>query len=1614
MEISKKSRAILFSFRLQILIGAAFLILPGTSAHAQTNCVAAGSGIVAWWRAEGNALDSVHTNNGTLAGNTAYTTGEVGQSFAMDGTGDAVQLGNPPDLRLQNFTIEAWIKRASTSLVTGSVGNNGLFFGYGAGGYGFGLDFSGHPMLTQVDNDQLSPSAAVTDTNFHHLAVTKSGTVVVFYIDGISNSAGPYNSTFSFSTPAAIGARGDSLFNSFLGRIDELAIYNRALSATEVQSIYGADGSGKCLVRPFIISQPSDLTGALGGSVTLGVDAGGTPPLSYQWRFNGSPITNATNASLILTNLTTNQSGAYSVQVTNPSGSILSSNANLIVNSSPCVPPPSGLLSWWRADGSPVDSIGTNHGVLVDNTSYRTGASGQGFILDGNNDAVTVGSATNLRLQNFTIEAWVKRASNSLVTGSAGNNGLVFGFGGGGYGFGLDASGHPMLSRIDLDQISPDVTITDTNLHHLAVTKNGTAVVFYVDGAPYSVPAYNTTFVFATPAAIGARGDNFFNSFSGALDEVSIYNRALALNEIQSIYNAGSLEKCAPLVPPFIVTQPVGQTTVAGGMAFLSVTAGGTPPLSYQWMFNGSPLANATGSALNFTGTAPNQAGTYFVVISNQFGSVTSSNANLVVNSTACLPIPSGLVSWWRAETNTLDSADSNSGSLVGNTTYAAGEVGRGFLLDGTGDAVQISNPANLQLQNFTIEAWIKRTSASLVTGSALNNGLIFSYGAGGYGFGLDYTGRPMLTRVDSDQISPNVSVSDTNLHHLAVTKSGTTLVFYIDGIGYTVPGYNNVFSFTTPAAIGARGDNTFNSFLGTIDELSIYNRALSASEIQSIYNADGLGKCAPIAPFIFTQPANQTTGIAGSAAFNVVAGGGLPLSYQWLFNGVPLAGKTGLSLTLVNVQPTNAGNYSVLVTNAVGSILSSNAFLTVVTNCNAAPTGLVSWWKAESNVFDEVGGNHGTLAGNTSYAVGEVGQSFVLDGNGDAVSIGNPTNLQLQNFTIEAWIKRGSSNVATLDFRAEGLVFGYGSAGYGLGVDNSGHPLLTAVDVFTIKAPPLITNTAVHHLAVTKSGSNVIFYVDGAPYPGAIFTTAFTFSSPAAIGARGDDLGNSFLGSIDETSVYNRALSAAEIQNIYNAGTFGKCDTAPPFIITQPSSQTVRVGDTAGFSVAAGGALPLSYQWSFNGSPLANATSPSLTLTNVITNQAGIYSVTITNLYGSVPSSNATLIVNPLPPCAPPPSNLVSWWRAEGNALDQIDGNNGTLAGNTTYGPGQVGQGFIFDGNGDGVPIGNPTNLRLQDFTIEAWIKRTSSSSATFDSSQEGLIFGYGSSGYGLGVDSSGQPLLTQVDVFTVKAPAVITDTNWHHLAVTKSGTNVIFFVDGASYPAPAFTPTFTFTTSAAIGARGDNLRNSFFGKVDETSIYSRPLSAAEIQSIYNADGGGKCTNHPPTASNMSAATKQNLSMSIPVEKFLLLASDPDGDPLTLSSVSSASTNGGPVSIGGGSVTYTPPTNFIGADRFTYNISDGRGGTGAAFVLIQVRSADQISGNMFPLTAISGGYLVSFAGIPGRTYTLQRATNVSGPWITLVPVMADPSGIGSYSDTNSPPVSAFYRTIYP
>jgi hypothetical protein len=843
---------------------------------AQGACDPPPAGLVGWWRGEGNAIDAIGTNNGTLANGASFTVGKVGQAFVFAGSGEAVQLGNPAGLQLQDFTIETWIQRGNASSSTADPGQTtAVFLACGYGGYGFGIYDDGSLFLTRVGIDAVTIPNLITDTNWHHVALTKAGTNVIFYVDGVSYPApSPYTSVFGSGTDVAIGARGDNLANSFLGSIDELSIYNRALSPSEIQGIYNAASEGKCFipVGPVISSQPTNETVVVGQSASFSVVAAGTPPLSYQWRFNTTNIVGATNATLTLASAQFTNAGNYTVSVSNLVNSILSTNAVLTVNPlPPCDPAPSGLVSWWAGEGNTLDQISGNNGTLVGGVSYGSGEVGQAFQFSAEGDQVCVPtSGFPIGTNDRTIECWVN--INSFIPGE----GADFAF----YGANNENGGSYMLGaysdqRLFFSQWGSGIfgpVLTANQWYHVAVTSEGTNTTLYLNGTnvasgniPFNTPAGTQLFIggidyqFATYQMIGL------------IDEVSIYDRALSSNEIAAIYNAGNGGKCFTPVAPVITSQPTNETVYVSQPASFRVTVGGTPPLSYQWRFDATNIVDATNATLTMASAQFTNAGNYSVSVSNIVNSILSSNAVLNVNPPPpCDPAPTGLLSWWAAEGTTLDQISGYNGTLANGASFTVGKVGQAFVFAGSGEAVQLGNPAGLQLQDFTIETWIQRGNASSSTADPGQTTAVFmGYGYGGYAFGIVDDGSLFLTRVGIDNVTiPNL-ITDTNWHHVALTKAGTNVIFYVDGVSYPAPSpYTSVFNPVTNVAIGARGDNLANSFLGSIDELSIYNRALSQSEIQAIYNAASEGKCpAPCLPHLSTGTANLTNTAVGGVS---------------------------------------------------------------------------------------------------------------------------------------------------------------------------------------------------------------------------------------------------------------------------------------------------------------------------------------------------------------------------------------------------------------------------------------------------------------------------------------------------------------------------------------------------------------------------------------------------------------------------------------------------------------------------------------------------------------------------------------------------------------------------
>jgi hypothetical protein len=311
---------------------------------ASGQCLPPPSGLVAWWTGDGNALDFLGQNNGTLVNGATFAPGEVGQAFGFNGNGQSVVIPDSPSLRLTNsFTIEAWVNPATLAddphgpgrgivckLDYATGGNYGYEFTLSQGYFGGSFNSPGHGWGTA--NWGVSVPTPLTVGVWSHVAWTYDENAMMLYVNGVPVATNVIGPQAMANSTAALQISGDGNGNiMFDGLIDEVALYNRAVSAAEIAATYIAGSAGKCK-GPIITNQPQSQLGYWGKSVTFSIGVTGAGPISYQW-FNGiNPITGATNSVLVLNNLQTTNAGTYMVVVTGPSGSTPSSPATLTVN----------------------------------------------------------------------------------------------------------------------------------------------------------------------------------------------------------------------------------------------------------------------------------------------------------------------------------------------------------------------------------------------------------------------------------------------------------------------------------------------------------------------------------------------------------------------------------------------------------------------------------------------------------------------------------------------------------------------------------------------------------------------------------------------------------------------------------------------------------------------------------------------------------------------------------------------------------------------------------------------------------------------------------------------------------------------------------------------------------------------------------------------------------------------------------------------------------------------------------------------------------------------------------------------------------------------------------
>jgi hypothetical protein len=220
---------------------------------------------VSRWAADGNALDSVDSNNGTLINGVTFGTGQFGQAFSLNGTNQYVDIPDSNSLDITNaLTISAWINPTTVTSSRRIVDKITVGFTDG-----YLLDILGGSLRMIAGSRLLSGGTVATNT-FQNVAGVYDGQFMRLYINGVQVASNDFGSIAPIPTnnrSLKIGVDSTGNGNLFSGLIDEVNIFNRALSASEI---------GQLALNPNNVSVPEPTStlgllalGTLGAASTL-------------------------------------------------------------------------------------------------------------------------------------------------------------------------------------------------------------------------------------------------------------------------------------------------------------------------------------------------------------------------------------------------------------------------------------------------------------------------------------------------------------------------------------------------------------------------------------------------------------------------------------------------------------------------------------------------------------------------------------------------------------------------------------------------------------------------------------------------------------------------------------------------------------------------------------------------------------------------------------------------------------------------------------------------------------------------------------------------------------------------------------------------------------------------------------------------------------------------------------------------------------------------------------------------------------------------------------------------------------------------------------------------
>ncbi len=416
--------------------------------------------------------------------------------------------------------------------------------------------------------------------------------------------------------------------------------------------------------------------------------------------------------------------------------------------------------------------------------------------------------------------------------------------------------------------------------------------------------------------------------------------------------------------PPSITSQPQSITRCVGTSAPFSVTATGTS-LTYQWKKGGNNISGATSSSYTISSVADGDAGNYTVVVSGACGSpVTSNSATLTVSD------PPSITFQPQSITRNIGDSAPFSVTATGTSLSYQWKKGGNNISGATSSSYTINSVSSGDAGDYTVVVSgscgspVTSNTATLTVGSTIT--------LGNNGEGTIYDNPSTAMCAIRYQCSQSMTVTLMKVK-IATSGSGTIkCAIYSDNSGnpgtflmgtnqLTNPGTGwKSFDFTSGLALTSgtwyhlvfwTNNTGYRIYYSSVSGIATFYRFLTYGSWPSSYGTpDGSGTGTPYCmfaqgtgggctdPSITAQPQSITRNVGNSAPFSVTATG-TSLTYQWKKNGTDISGATSSSYTISSVACGDAGNYTVVVSGACGSPVTSSTAALTVSNCQTSLT---------------------------------------------------------------------------------------------------------------------------------------------------------------------------------------------------------------------------------------------------------------------------------------------------------------------------------------------------------------------------------------------------------------------------------------------------------------------------------------------------------------------------------------------------------------------------------------------------------------------------------------------------------------------------------------------------